>query len=117
MTQARSSRAATLIAFILVGRAVGALVTSALTPADLDAVRAVASDRTPAATVVAHVFSWIGSGFVVFQVALACCVTLYRRRRAAALAVALSTVSAQVIIDLDKLLVGRPRPPCTIWTW
>jgi len=88
MTQARSSRAATLIAFILVGRAVGALVTSALTPADLDAVRAVASDRTPAARVVAHVFSWIGSGFVVFQVALACCVTLYRRRRAAALAVA-----------------------------
>jgi len=114
--QARSSRAATLvalpIAFILVGWGVGALVTSALTSADLDAVRDVASDRTPAATVVAHLFSWIGSGFVVFPVALACCLTLYRRRRrAAALAVALSTVGAQVIIDLDKLLVGRRRPP------
>ncbi len=73
--------------------------------------RDVASLRTAAATVVAHVFSWIGSGFVVFPVALACCVALFRRRRwAAGLAVALSTVGAQVIIDLDKLLVGRHRP-------
>lgn len=116
MTRARSSRAATLvgflIAFILVGWGVGALVTAALTPADLDSVRDVASERTPAATVVAHVFSWVGSGFVVFPVALACCLILYRqRRRAAALAVALSTVGAQLIIDLDKLLVGRRRPP------
>ncbi len=117
MTETRSSRAATpvalvIVVFILVGWGVGALVTSALTPADLDAVRDVASDRTAVATVVAHIFSWIGSGFVVFPVALACCVTLYRRRwRASALAVALSTVGAQVIIDLDKLLVGRHRPP------
>lgn len=103
---------ALLIAFILVGWGVGALVTSALTTADLDAVRDVASERTPAATVLAHVFAWVGSGFVVFPVAIACCLTLYRqRRRAAALAVALSTVGAQLIIDLDKLLVGRRRPP------
>jgi nucleotide-binding universal stress UspA family protein len=82
-----------------------ALVTSALTPADPDAVRDVAWDRTPAATVVAHLFSWIGSGFVVLPVALACCVSLYRRRRrAAALAVVLSTVGVQVITDVDKLL-------------
>jgi membrane-associated phospholipid phosphatase len=116
MTQATSFRAATLvallIAFILVGWGVGALVTSALTPADLNAVRDVASDRTPAATVVAHGLSWIGSGFVVFSVALACCLTSYRRRRrGTALAVALSMVGAQLIIDLDKLLVGRRRPP------
>jgi membrane-associated phospholipid phosphatase len=82
------------------------------TPADLDAVGDVASNRTPAATVVAHVFSWIGSGFVVFPLAFACCLTFYRRRRrAAALAVVLSTLGAQLIIDLDKLLVGRRRPP------
>jgi undecaprenyl-diphosphatase len=116
MTQARSSRAATLVAllipFILVGWGVGALVTSALTPADLDAVRDVASDLTAAATIIAHAFSWIGSSLVVFPVALACCVTMYRhRRRASALAVALSTLGAQLIIDLDKLLVGRQRPP------
>lgn len=101
-----------LAAFLLVGWGVGALVTSTLTTGDLDAVRDVASDRTAAATIVAHVFSWIGSGFVVFSVALACCVILYRQgRRASALAVALSTVGAQIIIDLDKLLVGRHRPP------
>ena len=116
MTQTRSPRAATLVgllvAFILVGWGVGALVTSALTPADLYAVRDVAADRTAAATVVARVFSWIGSGFVVFPVALVCCLTLYRRRRrASALAVGLSTVGAQIIIDFDKLLVGRQRPP------
>jgi hypothetical protein len=116
MIKARSSRAATLvaflIAFILVGWGVGALVTSALTPADLDAVRDLASDWTPAATVVAHVFSWIGSGFVVFPLAFACCLTLYRhRRRAAALAVVLSTLGTHLIIDLDKLLMGRRRRP------
>lgn len=116
MTLARSPRAATLVAvlsaFILVGWGVGALVSSALTPAHLDTVRDVASDRRPAATVVAHVFSSIGSGFVVFPVALACCLTFSRqRRRAAALAVVLSTVGAQLIIDLDELLVGRRRPP------
>jgi membrane-associated phospholipid phosphatase len=116
MTQTRSSQAATLaallVAFILVGWGIGALVTSAMTPADLDLVRDIASDRTAAATVVAQFFSWIGSGFVIFPLALACCVTLYRRhRRASALAVALSTVGAQIIIDLDKLLVGRHRPP------
>jgi hypothetical protein len=93
------------------------LVTSALTPADLDAVRAVASDRTPAATVVAHVFSWIGSGFVVSRwrsPAASRCIGGGEPRR---WPWRFSTVGAQVIIDLDKLLVGRPRPPCTIWTW
>ena len=101
-----------LVIFTLVGWAIGALVTSNLTPDDLDAVRDVASDRTATATVVAHAFSWIGSGFVVFPAALVCCLTLCRRRHwASALAVALSTLGAQVIIDLDKLMVGRHRPP------
>jgi undecaprenyl-diphosphatase len=101
-----------LVTFVLVGWGIGALVTSNLTSADLDAVRDVAADRVAPATIIAHVFSWIGSGLIVFPAALVCCVTLYRRRhRASALAVALSTVGAQVIIDFDKLLVGRHRPP------
>ncbi len=101
-----------LVTFVLIGWGIGALVTSTLTSADLDAVRDVASDRAATATAVAHVFSWIGSGFVVVPVALICSVMMYRRRhRTSALAVALSTVGAQVIIDLDKLLVGRHRPP------
>jgi len=104
--------AGALAAFLLVGWGIGALVTSTLTASDLGAVRDVASDRTGAATVVAHVFSWIGSGYVVFPVALASCLLLYRQgRRDSALAVALSTVGAQIVIDLDKLLVARHRPP------
>jgi hypothetical protein len=104
--------ASLLVTFTLVGWGLGTLVTATLTPADLDAVKDLAADRVAPATVIAHVFSWIGSGFVVFPVALACCVTLYRRGEwAAALAVAISTVGVQVIIDLDKLLVGRHRPP------
>lgn len=112
MTRARAMElAGLLVAFTLIGWGIGALVASTLTASDLEAVRDVASDRTSAATVVAHVFSWIGSGFVVFPVALLCGVGLYRRQQqAAALAVAISTVGAQVIIDLDKLLVGRHRP-------
>jgi undecaprenyl-diphosphatase len=101
-----------LAVFLLVGWGIGALVTSTLTASDFDVVRDVASDRTAVATIVAHVFSWIGSGFVVFPAAVVCCVLLYRQgRRASALAVALSTVGVQIIIDLDKLLVGRHRPP------
>lgn len=113
MTRARAAcLAVLLVAFILIGWGAGSLVTSALTPVDLNAVRDVASERTPVATVLAHVFSWIGSAFVVFPAALGCFIALYRRRhRAAALAVALSTVGTQLIIDLDKLLVGRRRPP------
>jgi membrane-associated phospholipid phosphatase len=101
-----------LVVFTLLGWGIGALVASNLTRSDLVAVRDVASDRTAAATVAAHIFSWMGSGFVVFPAALICCVILYRKRhRVSALAVALSTVGAQVIIDFDKLLVGRHRPP------
>ncbi|HLY49462.1 MAG TPA: phosphatase PAP2 family protein [Solirubrobacteraceae bacterium] len=112
MTRLRAAQLGGLLAvFILIGWGVGALVSSTLTPGDLDAVKDVAADRNAAATFLAHFFSWIGSGFVVFPAALATCVALYRRQRwAAALAVAISTVGAQLIIDLDKLLVGRHRP-------
>jgi membrane-associated phospholipid phosphatase len=113
MTRRQSLQLAAIVAvFMLVGWGMGALVTSTLTSTDLHVSRDIASDRTAAATVIAHVFSWIGSGFVVFPVAFVCWLTFYRRGlRASALAVAISTVGAQVIIDLDKLLVGRHRPP------
>jgi undecaprenyl-diphosphatase len=72
----------------------------------------VAADRTGFLTGFAHVLSTIGSGYVVFALAAIACVFLYRRRRgAAALAVAVSTAGAVVISNVDKLLVGRPRPP------
>src|SRR5947209_5449843 len=113
MTRVHGGRLlATLAAFVLIGWGVGALCTSALGTADLDAVRDVAASRTASATVAAHVFSWIGSGFVVFPLAAVFGVSMYwRGRRAAAIAVALSTLGGLAIVNADKLLVGRPRPP------
>jgi undecaprenyl-diphosphatase len=69
------------------------------------------SRRTATATVVAHVFSWLGSGYVVFPLAVGFCVTMYRRAPVRALAIGLSTAGAVLVANVDKVLVGRPRPP------
>jgi undecaprenyl-diphosphatase len=101
-----------LLVLVLIGWGLGVFCRSMLTPIDLRAVRAVASERTPAQTTVAHTLSWIGSGYVVFPLTLVCCAMLHlagRSRRS--LAVGLSTLGAVVIANLDKLLVARPRPP------
>jgi membrane-associated phospholipid phosphatase len=101
-----------LLVLLLIGWGLGALCRSLLTTIDLRAVRDIASERTAAQTTVAHVLSWIGSGYVVFPLTLVCCAILYLGgRRWRSLAVGLSTLGAVVIADLDKLLVGRPRPP------
>jgi membrane-associated phospholipid phosphatase len=103
---------AVLVAFVLLGWGAGNLCTSVLAAPDLDAVRDIASSRAAPETLAAHVFSRIGSAWVVVPVALLVGVSMDRRgRRDAALAVALGTPGALVIADLDKLLVGRPRPP------
>src|SRR5512140_3749857 len=101
-----------LLVVLLIGWGLGAFCRSLLTTIDLHAVRAVAAERTPAQTTAAHVISWTGSGYVIFPVTLVCCAVLYlARRRRRSLAVALSTLSAVVIANHDKLLVGRPLPP------
>lgn len=103
---------AALVAFVLAGWGAGALCTSLVAAPDLNAVRDLASIRTAPETLAAHVFSRIGSAWVVVPVALVVSASMHRRRRrAAALAVALGTLGAMTIADLDKLLVGRPRPP------
>jgi membrane-associated phospholipid phosphatase len=101
-----------LLVLVLIGWGLGILCRSLLTTIDLRAVRAVASERTPAQTTVAHVLSWIGSGYVIFPLTLVCCAILYLAGQSRpSLAVGLSTLGAVVIANLDKLLVGRPRPP------
>ena len=101
-----------LLVLLLIWWVLGALCRSLLTTVDLRAVRDVASERTPAQTTMAHALSWIGSGYVVFPLTLVGCAILYlvgRSRRS--LAVGLGMLGAVVIANLDKLLVGRPRPP------
>jgi undecaprenyl-diphosphatase len=101
-----------LLVLLVIGWGLGALCRSLLTTIDLHAVRDIASERTPAQTTIAHTLSWIGSGYVVFPLTFVCGAILYfGGRRWRALAVGLCTVGAVVIADLDKLLVGRPRPP------
>lgn len=92
--------------------ALGELAASALSTADLAAVQGVAAERSSALALVAHTLSALASGYVVIPLAVLSCVLLHRRgRRRAALAVALSTIGASMLSTLDKLLVGRPRPP------
>lgn len=115
MPRAVSGRTAlltgSLVALLAIGWGLGALAKST-TASDLDTVRDLAVARTPALTTLAHVLSFIGSGFVVFPLALILCLILYRRGwPAAAVALAVSTGGGVVIANIDKLLVGRARPP------
>ncbi len=112
----RRDRAARLLiaflAFLLVGWGLGAFCTSVLGGLDLRSVQDIAFDRTAAQVSAARVFSWIGSGYVVFPLAaLSCLILSLRRRYAAALTIGISTLGAVLIANLDKSLVGRARPP------
>ena len=101
-----------LLVLLLIWWVLGALCRSLLTTVDLRAVRDVASERTPAQTTMAHALSLIGSGYVVFPLTLVGCAILYLVGRSQrSLAVGLSMLGAVVIANVDKFLVGRPRPP------
>jgi membrane-associated phospholipid phosphatase len=101
-----------LLLLVGVGYALGKLSQSVAQAADLELVRDVAAHRVHSLVVLAHDLSWLGRGYVIVPLALVCCAALYRRgRRSSALAVAASVVGAFAISSLDKLLVGRPRPP------
>ncbi len=100
-----------LIAFLLVGWGLGQLARSGMQQSDLDLVRDTAAVRTSLLTAIAHGLSLMGSGYVIFPLTAACCALIYRRGEGAnALMIALSTSGGVLIANLDKLLVGRPRP-------
>jgi undecaprenyl-diphosphatase len=101
-----------LVAFVLVGWGAGALWTSIVGSDEEEFVRALAEQRTPTLTAIARAVTWAGSLWLLVPLALACCVLLMRAglpRQTAA--VALSLAGANLISDLVKVLVGRPRPP------
>src|ERR1700694_5828659 len=101
-----------LLLLLGVGVVLGELSESTAQAAELRLVRDFAADRAGALTTVAHGLSWLARGYVIAVLALACYTALYRRGwRSSALAVAASVLGAFAISSLDKLLVGRPRPP------
>jgi undecaprenyl-diphosphatase len=101
-----------LTALVLIGWGAGELCLSLLESPDLYAVRVVEEQRTAALTVAAHGVSWAGSGYLLVPAAVMLCLVLYRHERIAAAAlVSFSCAGAVAIFYLDKLLVGRPRPP------
>jgi membrane-associated phospholipid phosphatase len=103
--------AGALILLALVGWGAGELISSSLPSTDLQVVRDLATQRTSLATTIAHVLSWVGSGLVITPLAVLFSLIVYRSDRRAAGAVSLSTIGAVVIFNIDKLLIGRPRPP------
>jgi undecaprenyl-diphosphatase len=100
------------IALVLIGWGLGELSVSAARGADVDAVKDVAADRTGLLTVVAHVLSFIGSGYVIVPLAVVITMALYSRaNRPDASAIALSVAGAMALSSLVKVIVDRARPP------
>jgi undecaprenyl-diphosphatase len=98
--------------FVLIGWGAGELWLAVAGPADLDAVRDLAGQRTTTLTDLARIVTWAGSAFVLVPLALICCLTLLRQGlHREALAIALSLGGAMLLSYLIKQLVSRPRPP------
>lgn len=103
---------AAFLLLLLLGWAAGVAVRTATQANDLDVVRDLGSVRSPSLTAAARALSLLGSGYVVVPLTLACSLLLLgTHRSSAALTVALGTFGAVAIANVDKLLVGRPRPP------
>jgi endonuclease/exonuclease/phosphatase (EEP) superfamily protein YafD/membrane-associated phospholipid phosphatase len=101
-----------LLGFVLIWWALGVLCRALLIGTDARVVDDIASDRTSGQIAAAHAFSFLGSAYVVFPLTAVCAAGLYLwGRRSRALAVGLSTLGAVLIANVDKALVGRPRPP------
>jgi undecaprenyl-diphosphatase len=97
---------------VLVGWAAGELWLAIAGPADLDAVRDLAAQRTATLTDLARIITWAGSALVLVPLALICCLALARAGlQREALAVALGLGGAMLLSYLTKQLVSRPRPP------
>jgi undecaprenyl-diphosphatase len=104
--------AAAFITLLLLGFGLGELSESTAAASDLDAVQDVASDRSAPLTTLAHIASTAGSAFVLVPITLIICGLLWQRgARSTALFIAISFAGATAISSLDKILVGRPRPP------
>lgn len=103
---------ASWVGLLLLGWAVGELVKVNLTAWDSQAVGGFAAERAAGPTAVAHALSFLASGYWVVPVTVIACLLLYKSsRRTDAVAVGLTVIGASAMSTVDKLLVGRPRPP------
>jgi membrane-associated phospholipid phosphatase len=79
---------------------------------DLTLVRGMAGDRTAWETVLAHGASWLGRSSVLVPAAVVIAVAAaWRHRAPRGVAVVVGMLGAIVIQNVDKALIGRPRPP------
>jgi undecaprenyl-diphosphatase len=100
------------VLLLLVVWGCGALVRAHAGSVDLTAVRDLAALRDGTLTTAARALSLLGSGYVVFPLAMLSGLLLFiGHRRREALLILTSTFGAVAIENIDKLLVGRPRPP------
>jgi membrane-associated phospholipid phosphatase len=100
------------IGLLLAGWTAGELAKNNLTAADLEIVRDIAAVRTAGLTTLAHMFSFLASGYWVTPVTAIVFLVLYRTgRHLDALGLGLSVIGASGLSAVDKLMVGRPRPP------
>jgi undecaprenyl-diphosphatase len=100
------------IVLVLVSWGAGELSTSAAQASDLDAVQDAAAGRSPRLTTLAHVLSFVGSGYLIVPLAVVVFVILHHLgRRVDAYAVSLSAFGAMALSSVVKLIVDRSRPP------
>ena len=100
-----------IAAVLLAGWGAGELSRSLLQSLDIDAVQHLAAARSEPLTSIAYALSLAGSIVVIALLAVVCCAALYRGAHRTALLVALSGAGAMVLFNVEKLIVGRPRPP------
>jgi undecaprenyl-diphosphatase len=100
-----------LVGLIVAGLGLHGLSTL-VSSEDLTLVRDAAQDRSADATALAHAASWLGRSAVLVPAAVGLglvAAAAHRPWRGAALIVGI--LGAIVIQNVDKALVGRPRPP------
>ena len=89
-------------------RALSTLVAGA----DLNAVRGLAGDRSATSTALAHAASWLGRSHVLVPCAGVVGIwAIAAGRRAEGLTVIAGMLGAVIIQNVDKAIIGRPRPP------
>ncbi len=100
-----------LVALVVVGLGLRGLSTL-VAGGDLAVIRDLAGDRAAVWTACAHGFSWLGRSAVLIPLsAVIALLGAARGRPGRGLAVISGVLGAVLLQNLDKALIGRPRPP------